>query len=88
MLELSPEYLLNVVDEATVIKIWKSLAGMRVYFPAKPIIYYQIRADYTKLKEDYFKRSDAVRILSSKYEISQSRIREITKECTKPLFKV
>ena len=31
MFEISPCYLLNVVDKAIVFKIWKSLVGMKVY---------------------------------------------------------
>jgi Mor family transcriptional regulator len=87
MIEASPEYLLNVVDEETAIKIWDSLAGMRIYFKSTTPQHYKINNDYKLMMSRYTSRANAVKQLMSKYEMSESQIRNITKHEIKKFFK-
>jgi len=78
MIDITPEYLLNIVDEATAFKIWEQLEGMRVYFPSKFMQHHHIREDYKQMIERYYQRAEAIKELSYKYEMSQSQIRRVT----------
>jgi len=88
MNDVTPEYLLNVVDEETALKIWENLEGMRIYFSKNTPRHYNIRKDYKTMRNNYTTRPEAIKRLSYKYELSQSQIRKITKEENKKLFDV
>ena len=78
MIEASPEYLLNVVDEETAFKIWEQLEGIRIYFPKNLVKHSHIIEDYKQLIKNYYQRHEAIKELSYKYEMSQSQIRRVT----------
>ena len=81
MIDATPEYLLNVVDEETARKIWNHLAGMRIYFPEKTIKHEMIKKDFEALQKMQYKPQDAVQELSCKYNISKCQLwRIINKE--------
>ena len=86
VLEATPEYLLNVVDEDTALKIWNCLQGMRIYFSKATIRNYHIIKDYNAMINKYYARSEAIKELSCKYEISTYQIRRITKRDTKAIL--
>ena len=81
MIDITPEYLLNVVDEETALKICESLEGMRIYIPKNFTKYRRIIKDYISMKEKhFFNNVDAINELSYKYELSSSQIRKIIKK--------
>ena len=88
MIEATPEYLLNVVDEETAITIWKSLAGMRIYFKATTHKHHKIKTDYKILLDRYTSKANAVKQLMYKYEMSESQVRNIIRSDDKILFDV
>ena len=77
MTDVTPEYLLNVVDEDTALKIWQHLEGMRMYFPKTAIRHYKIKQDYKKMINNCITNAEAIRQLSIKYDMSQSQTRRI-----------
>ena len=74
MIDATPEYLLNVVDEKTTYRIWESMEGMRVYFPKHVVRDNFIIRDYNEMTNT---RIEAIKELSYKYEISTAQIRRI-----------
>ena len=54
VLEATPEYLLNVVDEETALKIWNCFQGMRIYFSKTTIRNYHIVKDYKVMIDKYY----------------------------------
>ena len=87
MIEATPEYLLNIVDEATAFKIWESLEGMRIYFPKGTIKHHNIKQDFKLLIDKHYLKLEAIKELSYCYEMSESQIRRvIAKGDIKPLF--
>ena len=85
MIEATPEYLLNIVDEDTAFKIWKHLEGMRVYFPQNFIKHYHIKEDYNQMMQRKANKINAIRQLNYKYELSTKQIRRIiSKEDKEP----
>jgi len=78
MIDVTPEYLLNIVDEETAFKIWEQLEGMRIYFPSKLVLHHHIKEDYKQLIKKYYQRHEAIRELEYRYELSNSQIRRIT----------
>jgi len=88
MTDVTPEYLLNAVDEETALKIWENLEGMRIYFSKNTPKHYKIRKDYKLMINRYTTRPEAIKQLCSKYELSESQIRKIIKEENKKLFDV
>ena len=85
MIEATPEYLLNIVDEDTAFKIWEQLEGLRIYFPNKFIKHYNIKKDYKQMAEGHTDKSSIIRQLSYKYELSTKQIKRIiSKEDKKP----
>jgi len=82
MVDVTPEYLLNIVDEETAIKIWEQLEGMRIYFPKNIVKHNNIKRDYKIMMGKYYPKAEAIKELSCKYELSADQIRRITKkEC-------
>lgn len=77
MIEATPEYLLNVLDDATFKKVWSHLRGVRIYFPKCKSKHDEIRELYKSMKAD---RACAVKRLAELYEMSESQIRRITKK--------
>ena len=88
MIDVTPEYLLNVVDEVTAQKIWESLEGMRIYFPKRKIKHNKILEDYRIMTKKYITKAESVKHLMSKYEMSQSQVRNIIRSDDKILFNV
>ncbi len=86
MIEATPEYLLNVVDEETALKIWNYFQGMRIYFSKNSIRDYYIVKDYKVLIDKYYRISEAIKELSCKYEISKDQIRRIIKREKREMF--
>ena len=86
MIEATPEYLLNVVDEETALKIWNYFQGMRIYFSKNSIRDYYIVKDYKVLIDKYYRRAEAIKELSCKYEISTDQIRRIVKREKMEMF--
>ena len=77
MIDATPDYLLNILDEATFKKVWSHLRGVRIYFPKCKSVHDEIKELYKGMK---IERADAVKRLASLYEMSESQIRRITKE--------
>ena len=77
MIDATPDYLLNILDETTAKKVWAHLRGVRIYFPKCKSVHDEIRALYKNMKNN---RADAVKRLAALYEMSESQIRRITKE--------
>jgi len=77
IIEASPEYLLNMLDEETARKVWKHLQGMRIYFPKCKSRNDEINTLYQGMK---IPRSERIKRLSDLFEISQDQIRRITKK--------
>ena len=80
MIDVSPEYLLNTVDEETLMNLCESLAGMRVYFKAITYKHLKIKKDYRIMQKQYITKANAVKQLMCKYEMSESQIRNIIRQ--------
>lgn len=78
MSDVTPEYLLNIVDEVTAFKIWEQLEGMRIYFPKNLVKHSHIKEDYKQLIKKHYQRHEAIKELEYRYELSNSQIRRIT----------
>ena len=78
MIDVTPEYLLNIVDEETAFKIWEQLEGIRIYFLKNLVKHSHLIEDYKQLIKNYYKRAEAVKELEYNYEMSNSQIRRIT----------
>jgi Mor family transcriptional regulator len=88
MIDVTPEYLLNVVDEVTAQKIWESLQGMRIYFPKSKTKHNKILEDYRAMTKKYITKAESVKQLMYKYEMSQSQVRNIIRSDDRVLFDV
>ena len=77
MTDVSPVYLLNIIDEETAKKVWRHLRGVRIYFPKCKSVHNEIRELYKNMKVE---KADAVKRLASLYEMSESQIRRIVRE--------
>ena len=77
MVDVTPEYLLNIVDEKTAFKIWEQLEGMRIYFPSKFVLHHHIKEAYRQMIEGQYNKADAINVLSYQYELSTAQIRRI-----------
>ena len=85
MIEATPEYLLNIVDEKIAFKIWEQLEGMRIYFPKGIVKHHNIKKEFKLLIDKYYSKIEAIKELSYRYEMSNSQIRRIiTKSDIKP----
>jgi len=83
--DVIPLYLLNSLDEATAIKVWESLSGMRVYFSKGILKQYNIQKDFKNMKEN--SKAKRIRALAYRYEMCESSIRKILRKDLK-LFDV
>jgi len=88
MVDVTPDYLLNIVDKETAQKIWESLEGMRIYFPKCKTNHNKIQEDYESMQKRFTTKANAIRLLSSKYEMSETQIRRIIGTKKKILFDV
>jgi Mor family transcriptional regulator len=80
IVDATPEYLLNVVDEETAIKIWESLGGLRIYFKSNTLKHYKIKKDFEEMKKRLATNADAITQLSYKYELTKDQIRKILRK--------
>lgn len=76
MIDASPEYLLNILDKETAIKVWRHLQGMRIYFPKCKSKHDEIRTLYNSMN---IERSESIRRIAQLFEMSEDQIRRITK---------
>ncbi|SFO96973.1 hypothetical protein [Hydrogenimonas thermophila] len=77
---LTPEHLLTILPPETVKQIWEFCNGNLVYFPSKPLEYKEIKDQYKELMEaKIMKHSEAVKILSKRFNKSYKTIDKIVK---------
>ncbi len=77
MIDVTPEYLLNILDKETAIKVMTHLEGMKIYFPKNLIKHDTIIKDFQYMKKQRHVKHEAIKELSYKYEMSESQIRRI-----------
>jgi len=77
MIEATPEYLLNVLDKETALKVWRSLRGVRIYFPKCKSEHDEIRELFKNMTSD---KPESVKTLMYVFDKSESQIRNIIRQ--------